>query len=145
MDPTLVVAEAERWLGTPYRHQGSRIGVGCDCLGLVRGVWLGLHGFDAETPPPYQPDWAEATGEERLLDASRRWLVEDAAGEVAAGQVLLFRWRAHLPAKHAAIAISADRLIHAYEGQAVTVSSLVPQWRRRIAGVFSFPANSRSD
>ncbi len=29
------------WLGTPYRHQGRRKGVGCDCLGLVLGVWRG--------------------------------------------------------------------------------------------------------
>ncbi|MFZ1680734.1 MAG: peptidase P60, partial [Rhizobiaceae bacterium] len=33
----IVVAEAERWIGTPYRHQGSTRGVGCDCLGLVLG------------------------------------------------------------------------------------------------------------
>ena len=30
-----------RWIGTPYRHQASLKGVGCDCLGLVRGVWRG--------------------------------------------------------------------------------------------------------
>lgn len=33
-----IVAEARRWLGTPYRHQASVIGAGADCLGLVRGV-----------------------------------------------------------------------------------------------------------
>ena len=37
-----VLAEARSWLGTPYRHQGGRKGVGCDCLGLVRGVWKGV-------------------------------------------------------------------------------------------------------
>ena len=45
-----IVAEASTWLGTPYRHQGSRKGVGCDCLGLVRGVWREVYGTDAETP-----------------------------------------------------------------------------------------------
>jgi hypothetical protein len=29
--------------------------------------------------------------------------------------------------------------VHAYEGMAVSLSALVPQWRRRIAGVFAFP------
>jgi cell wall-associated NlpC family hydrolase len=33
-----IVAEARTWIGTPYRHQASLKGVGCDCLGLVRGV-----------------------------------------------------------------------------------------------------------
>ena len=34
-----IVAAARRWVGTPYVHQASLIHVGCDCLGLVRGVW----------------------------------------------------------------------------------------------------------
>src|SRR4051812_32701629 len=34
-----IVAEARDWIGTRYRHQASLKGVGCDCLGLVRGVW----------------------------------------------------------------------------------------------------------
>ena len=33
------VASARGWLGTPYHHQASLKGVGCDCLGLLRGVW----------------------------------------------------------------------------------------------------------
>lgn len=35
----IIVAETRDWIGTPYRHQASLKGVGCDCLGLVRGVW----------------------------------------------------------------------------------------------------------
>ena len=58
---------------------------------------------------------------------------------VEAGDLILFRWRPHLPAKHAAIAVAADRFIHAYQGHAVLESALVPQWRARIAGVFRFP------
>ena len=34
-------------IGTPYRHQASLKGVGCDCLGLVRGVWRAVHGRGA--------------------------------------------------------------------------------------------------
>ena len=33
-----VVAHARAWIGTPYHHQASHIGVGTDCLGLIRGV-----------------------------------------------------------------------------------------------------------
>lgn len=50
-----VVAEAMDWIGTPYRHQASRKGVGCDCLGLVRGVWRALYGREPEAPGPYRP------------------------------------------------------------------------------------------
>ena len=44
---------ARGWLGTPYRHQGSLKGVGCDCLGLVRGIWRELYGEEPETPGAY--------------------------------------------------------------------------------------------
>lgn len=134
-----IVAEALRWVGTPYRHQGSRRAVGCDCLGLVRGVWQAVYGEEAERPGAYTMDWAESGGGEPLLEAARRHCVEvDRAPR--RGDLILFRWRATLPAKHAAIMTSGDSFVHAYEGAAVVVSSLVPQWRRRVAGVFEFPA-----
>jgi NlpC/P60 family putative phage cell wall peptidase len=34
-----IVVATRDWIGTPYQHQASLKGVGCDCLGLVRGVW----------------------------------------------------------------------------------------------------------
>ncbi|PZO81681.1 MAG: peptidase P60 [Mesorhizobium amorphae] len=131
-------SEALEWVGTPYRHQGRRKGVGCDCLGLVLGVWQRLYGALPETVGAYAPDWAEAGGGEPMLDAARRHFVE-VAGAGARGDVLLFRWRPHLPAKHCGILVAPDRLVHAYEGHAVAVSPLGPHWRRRIAGVFAFP------
>lgn len=33
-----IVAEARRWLGTPFLHQGRTRGVGVDCVGLLIGV-----------------------------------------------------------------------------------------------------------
>ncbi len=45
-----VVVEALSWVGTPYRHQAAQKGVGCDCLGLVRGVWRALYGSELERP-----------------------------------------------------------------------------------------------
>lgn len=134
-----VVAEALGWVGTPYRHQGSKKGVGCDCLGLVRGVWRALYGREPEPVEAYAPDWAEAGGRDRLLDAARRHCRERPLAAASAGNLVLFRWKPALPAKHAGILLAPDRFVHAYQGHAVTVSALVPQWRRRIAGVFSFP------
>ncbi|MEO9341120.1 NlpC/P60 family protein [Mesorhizobium sp. SB112] len=134
-----IVAEALSWVGTPYRHQGARKGVGCDCLGLVRGVWRTVYGEEVETPVAYAPDWAEAGGRDLLLDAARRHCCEKPLAGAGHGNLIIFRWRPHLPAKHAGIMIGEDRFIHAYQGNAVTVSALVPQWRSRIAGVFAFP------
>jgi len=134
-----ILGEALEWVGTPYRHQGSSKGVGCDCLGLVRGVWQAVYGEEPERPGPYAADWAEATGEDRLLAAARRDCIAKAKDEMVPGDLLLFRWRPDVPAKHAGILVTDDRFVHAYQGHSVLVSALVPHWRRRIAGVFAFP------
>ena len=84
-----IVGEARSWIGTPYRHQASLKRVGCDCLGLVRGVWRALYGDEAETLPAYSRDWAQSTGQETLLEAARRHLTEVApASGAQPGDVL---------------------------------------------------------
>ena len=135
-----VVAIARGWLGTPYRHQASRKGVGSDCLGLVRGVWRELYGCEPEDAGPYQPDWAERGGGDRLYAAALRHFGPPVAqADMGAGDVLLFRWHAGCAAKHLGILSGPDRFIHAYEQAAVIESALVPAWRRRICAVFRFP------
>lgn len=136
---SLIVAETRGWIGTPYRHQASLKGVGCDCLGLVRGVWRSVIGEEPERAPAYAPDWAEAGGIEALAEAAARHLIEIDRNAFAEGDVLLFRWRNNLPAKHAAIVTAADKIVHAHDGAAVAEVALAPWWRRRIAYAFRFP------
>jgi NlpC/P60 family putative phage cell wall peptidase len=134
-----IVSAARDWLGTPYHHQASLRGVGCDCLGLVRGVWRELHGDEPEALPPYSPSWAESRGVEALAAAGLRHLIPRALGEERPGDVLLFRWRSHLPAKHCAILSAPEAIIHAHDGAAVAEVAFTPWWRRHLAYVFSFP------
>jgi NlpC/P60 family putative phage cell wall peptidase len=134
-----IIAEARSWIGTPYRHQASLKGVGCDCLGLVRGVWRSLLGAEPRQAPPYSRDWAEAAGEETLAQAARAHLSEIAPSEFALGDVLLFRYRERYPAKHAAIVTAPDTMVHAHDGAAVAEVAIAPWWRRRLAYAFRFP------
>ncbi len=134
-----IVAEALTWCGTPYRHQGSIKGVGCDCLGLVRGVWRNVIGPEPAPVPAYTADWAESCGIEQLAEAGRRYLVAKAVEEAESGDVVLFRLRRGLPAKHAAILVSTDHFVHAYDRADVVVSPMSNWWRRRIAYMFAFP------
>jgi NlpC/P60 family putative phage cell wall peptidase len=136
-------AAARGWLGTPYRHQASMKGEGADCLGLLRGVWRELMGAEPEAVPPYRPDWAEVGGEETLLAAARRWLVEIPEDRAVVGDVLLFRMAPGCAVKHCAILSEAGgaepRMIHAYWGRAVVESWMGPWWRRRLAAAFTWP------
>jgi NlpC/P60 family putative phage cell wall peptidase len=142
VDGAQIVALAETWIGTPYRHQGAAKGVGCDCIGLIRGIWREVYGEEPEPVPPYAGDWAERGGDDRLLDAARRLFGPTRPLHAAVpGDLLLFRWRPDCAAKHAGILTGPQHFIHAYEQCAVTRSALVPGWRRRIAAVHRFPQN----
>lgn len=137
-----IVREARGWIGTPYIHQAMLKGVGCDCLGLVRGVWATLYGCTPETPPPYSPDWAEAAGVEALRDAAARHLFPVSTNAIRPGDVLLFRWRVHVPAKHVAIAAgdgTALSMVHAHDGGSVCEVALSGWWQRHLAYAFMFP------
>jgi len=70
----LIIETALTWLDTPYQHQASVKGAGCDCLGLIRGVWRALYGEEPAKLPPYTIDWAETGQEETLLNAAHHYL-----------------------------------------------------------------------
>lgn len=132
-----IVTIAQGWAGTPYRHQASAKGAGADCLGLLRGVWRDIYESEPETPPPYRPDWYEGRGEDLLLSKAHEYLVK--ADNMQAGDVIVFRMRPKAAAKHVAIYIGDDRMIHAVSGRSVSENNLTDWYRRRIVGVFSFP------
>jgi NlpC/P60 family putative phage cell wall peptidase len=133
-----VVLAARAWIGTPYLHQASVRGAGCDCLGLLRGVWREVFGEEPEAVPPYSMDWAEPQGIEVLLGAARRHLVEKPVAEAAVGDVLVFRMKASAVAKHVGLMSAPAGFIHSYAGHGVVESALTDGWRRRIAGCFEF-------
>ncbi|MEL6362399.1 MAG: hypothetical protein AAFR21_15085 [Pseudomonadota bacterium] len=94
-----IVETARSWLGTPYLHQASALGAGCDCLGLVRGVYRMAYGFEPELPPPYSPDWNERHAlREPLLSAARRHLIQVEPIMTMPAEVLVFRIEKNGPA-----------------------------------------------
>ena len=134
-----VVAAARTWIGTPYHHQASLCGVGTDCLGLIRGVYRILYGREAALVPGYSRDWAEAAREETMLRAACDYLRQIDTDALQPGDVVIFRWRTGLVAKHAAIISQREKMIHAMEGTPVSEVTFSPWWRRHVAGAFSFP------
>ncbi|MEM9318325.1 MAG: peptidase [Pseudomonadota bacterium] len=137
-----VVEAARGWIGTPYRHQASCRGAGCDCLGLLRGVWRDCLGHEPEVIPPYSLDWSEPSGEERLWHAAQRHLISKPLGTADPGDVLLFRMRTGSVAKHLGIqgnTIHSPSFIHSFSGHGVVESALTRPWSRRIVARFRFP------
>lgn len=132
----MIVDVARSWIGTPYRHQQMLKTHGCDCLGLLRGVYEEVTGKVSEQPPPYTPSWGEAQGTELMLDAARRYLVETT--EIVPGSVLVFRMKRGSVAKHCGIATGKDAMVHAHYRRGVVEDNLVSYWTRRTVGVYNF-------
>lgn len=130
--------ECRSWIGTPYIHQASLKGVGADCLGLVRGIWRHLYGDEPEVVPAYSPDWGEANGNETILEAAKRNFVK-VDDEAMPTDLLVFRWRQGVIAKHVGIFTGNGKFIHAYEGAGVVEANLGNHWKKRIVGIYRFP------
>lgn len=141
-DPARVIAAARHWRGTPYHDQASLRGAGCDCLGLIRGVWRDIVGPEALPVPAYARDWGETGPTEVLAEAARQVLLPVAVSDAGPGAVVLFRMRAGAIAKHCGILTDGGCFIHAYERLGVIEEPLTTAWQRRIAFAFLFPGQA---
>lgn len=140
---SLVISEARRWVGTPYRHQARLLGVGVDCVGLIVGV-----GTACDVLPWSEEAFAPFAGYARLpnpgkmREAMGRFLVPVPAAEVQRGDVAWFAWRDGLP-MHLAILSRRDRrltMIHATSqiGKVVEHGFADP-WPRRVDSWWRYP------
>lgn len=142
-----VAAEAVRWVGTPYHHQG-RTRAGCDCGGLVGGVAVAL----GLVPP----DWWE-----RVFDPAHHGYGRQPAGDslvrvldqhmprvpaeaLRIGDVVLMRWSPTSDPMHLAIAapypVAGLSIVHAYQRMGGVVQQrLSDQWRARVVHGYALP------
>lgn len=134
----LAAEAALEWLGTPYRHQASRIGVGCDCLGLVRGVWRGLYGKEPQLTPPYLRSPRDRLGAGALLDAAESHFAH-AMGAPQPGMLMLFRLLPQLPPRHCGILVAPNLFVHAQERLGVIAVPFDENWRRKLHSAHIFP------
>ncbi len=136
-----IIGQARTWIGTPYLHQAAVKGVGCDCAGLIRGLWHTVYGTQMQGIPTYTPDWFEPQGDEYLLAVVARHFQPAETGPLAHGQLLVFRMRRGSIAKHLGLVTTdgpTPTFIHAYSGHGVVESPLSAPWQRRIAARFVF-------
>lgn len=121
-----VIAEAMRWLGTEYHHQGRILGVGVDCATLLCEVYEAAGVIPHVDPTPYPADWHLHRDGERYLGWLERYatLTEyPQPGDVAV-------WRFGRCFSHAAILCDNDTIVHSYIGQGVRLE-------RRDASIFT--------
>lgn len=116
-----VVAEARRWIGTPYHHHGRVLGVGVDCAQILCAVYEACDLVEHIDPGNYARDWHLHRSEELYLG----WLIKAGATEVSSpqpGDVAVFRFGRTW--SHGGILIEDNQVVHAYIGRGVIVNRL---------------------
>jgi cell wall-associated NlpC family hydrolase len=107
-----IIAEARRWIGTPYHACADVLGAGVDCGMLIVRSFVDTGLCAPFDPRPYPQDWHLHRSEERYLG-----FVFDRCAEVETpmpGDVVVFRYgRCY---SHGGIVTKSDPLtmVHAY-------------------------------
>ena len=129
-----LVAEARRWVGVPYVHQG-RTRYGVDCIGLILCVRAALEPWDALSREPR--DYARHPRDGLLLDRVRTSCFLLAAPED--GALILIRWPKTSHPSHVAI-YAGGNLIHAYQrAKRVVETGFRAHWLRNAHSYWQLP------
>ena len=133
-----VVAQAFRWLGTPYHDHAKLLGVGVDCGQLLLAVYADAGLIPPTDSGPYSPDWHLHRSEEKYLAWVETWCVRTSAP--LPGDVALFQFGRCV--SHGGIIVSAPsdmHIIHAFKGEGVRLEEVAPNHRLfdRLAGYWT--------
>lgn len=126
---------ARQWIGTPFVPRAAVRGVGCDCVGFIRGVLADLSGSTAPIPPWRDDWWRDGRA---LFGAAHAYLQPltraPRPGDVVGVRV---RWRE----AHVAILAPNGCAIHASERAGVCEVS-APRWWSDYFILAAFPGHA---
>lgn len=128
-----IVAEAQRWIGTPYRHSADVFGVGVDCAMILVRVFCDLGLVPEFDPRPYATDWHLHRSEEKYLGGVMRYAVK--VDEPQPGDVALFKFGRCLSHGGIVDQITPEiTMIHADLNAGCVERTEVRRWADRLAG-----------
>jgi NlpC/P60 family putative phage cell wall peptidase len=105
-----IIKEARTWIGTRFHHRAWVKGAGCDCLGLIYGVYRAVGLIDEIEIPFYRPDFMHHRSDETYLGGLLQY--GHTVERPEPGDVAMFKYGRVFG--HAAIVIAWPRLIHAF-------------------------------
>lgn len=138
-----IVAAAREWKDakTPYMHQASLRGVGCDCIGLIAGVGreCGIRECFLWTVDPDSRGYGRAPDVRMLRKAVDRYLDLIPREEAGPGDILLMKF-VDEPQHFAFISDSHPaRIIHAYsKARRVVEHRLNAMWNARVVSAHRY-------
>lgn len=105
-----VVAEARRWIGTPFHHRQRQLGRGVDCVNLLIAVYSAAGLVPEIELPWYAPDLHLHRDNTLLIDILNRYARP--ANPVFSGDIAVYGYGRSI--SHAAIVEDERTIIHAY-------------------------------
>lgn len=131
-----IIDEARTWIGTPFHHQAAIKNIGCDCIGLMRGVYEQLFPGILENDPNYRkPTYSKqpfnSMFPKSLEDTGYVTIIEKG---LKSGYLLLFAYRKE--PQHIGIFTEKGTIIHAGNPKVVE-HRLDDKWRKRIRVIYS--------
>lgn len=107
-----VVAEARRWVGTPYHHRAAVLGAGVDCAQLLIEVYGDAGVIEKFDTGPYPCDWHLHQSEERYVELILQFADEIDPRLVESADVVA--WKYGRTFSHGAIVTDWPRVVHAF-------------------------------
>lgn len=143
-----VVAEARRWIGSPYVHQHRSRGHAVDCVGLVIGVGLAVDVLPTWSPEAWKPhgSYGRTPNPSHMKRAIAQFMTPldiDPTASPPDGAVAFMAWREDLPMHLAIMATAPDgrrTMIHAFSGVgAVVEHGFAAEWPGRVDSFWAYP------
>lgn len=129
-----IVAEAQSWVGTPFRHGAALKGVGVDCIHLVQAVFRAVGLTEAEVPA-YPPDWHLNAGGGDLLRAGLLAHCDPVDAPYQVGDILVYNF-GRAPS-HCGIYVGDGRVVHAVTLDQVQCDRVAsPSLAKRFVGAY---------
>ena len=144
----LLQARADAWVGTPYRHGGSKIKLGVDCVQFVTLICFEI-GVITEVVELgyYPPSWYlkrdNAIVEsidyymENHLNPAMTHQVSEADKNGRAGDLLCFQIKSPV-VNHVGVKLLGNRIIHANTRAKKVVVESIEGYRKYLRKVYSF-------
>ena len=140
------VAEARKWLYTPFKHQGCLKGAGCDCIGLIKGVGMALKLVDYDPASPQAKafnNYSIMPNPRRMREGLATWLVQIPVEDATLADIYFMAWGRE--PQHVAL-ITDSGIIHSYSrAEKVVEHGFDNLWRSRIVAAYRYPIFIGSD
>lgn len=138
----LIVEEARKWKGTPYKHQGKTLGRACDCVGILIGIGHNLFGVEDNFDSRYGHNPENWTLKKELDDASVLIRKND-TNNIEVGDIALMSLeQSRIPHHIGIISDYSDKsfgLIHCYSSIGRVVEHRMNDvWKNRILHLYKY-------